>query len=276
MKFRTAFLSAFFISIVGFSVTATAQESPTQPGLLAAGGFLDNPNPDVVIGVGAGASYRNSYFGSSETELVPTGLFRINYLRFKNGFEFGSTRSVGFREGVTFSGAARYISERDSNDYKELTGLNSVNWTMELGLGLGYEQRDWRVFGDARYGFFGHHGFVGQLGADVIGRPIKGLTLTLGPRMDFGDEQFTQTYFGITPAEAAASRFSAYSPGGGLVSAGLLFDAQYQIDERWGLEGQVAWNRYLGDAANSPITQYGSTDQFQVKLLITRRISLDF
>lgn len=275
MKFWTAIFSAFLISTAGSIDTAAAQDT-TQPGLLAAGGFLDNPNPDVVLGVGAGLKYRNNYFGSKDMEVVPTGLFRLDYIRFKNGFEFGSNRTVGFREGVTVSGAARFVSERNSKDYSELTGLEDVNWTMELGLGLGYEQRDWRVFGDARYGFFGHHGFVGTLGADVIARPIKGLTLTLGPRMDFGDEQFTKTYFGITPTEAAASQFSAYSPGGGLVSAGVLFDAQYQIDERWGLEGQVAWNRYLGDAANSPITQFGSTDQFQVKFLVTRRISLDF
>lgn len=270
-------LKAVFFAIATFTAgTATAQDTPVQPGLLAAGGLLDHPNPDVVVTLGAGVSYRNEYFGSSDMEFVPTGLFRLDYIRFRNGFEFGSSRAVGFREGLSLTGAARFISRRDSNDHSELRGMDDVNWTMELGLGLGYEQRDWRVFGDTRFGFFGHHGFVGQLGADVIARPVKGLTLTLGPRMDFGDEQFTKTYFGVTPTEAAASQFSAYSPGGGLVSAGLLFDAQYQIDERWGLQGQVSWNRYLGDAANSPITQFGSKDQFKVKLLVTRRISLDF
>lgn len=132
------------------------------------------------------------------------------------------------------------------------------------------------MFGDLRYGFIGHNGWVGQLGGDVISRPAKGLTLTLGPRLDYGDNKFMDAYFGVTPGEAASSQFTAYDPGGGIVSAGIEAAAIYQIDGRWGLQGKVTWNHLQGDAAGSPITRLGSGDQYKVQLTLTRRISIDF
>ena len=48
-------------------------------------------------------------------------------------------------------------------------------------MGIGYEQAQYRFFADARYGFFGHEAFVGQIGADIIARPVDGLTVTFPP-----------------------------------------------------------------------------------------------
>lgn len=261
---------------LAWPVVALAQQEPARPGLLAAGGALDNPDPDVVATVGAGLKYHTAYPGASELDTVPLFLFRLDYIRFGGGFEFSSGDAVGFREGFGLRGSARFIGERYQNDYPELQGLRDINWTMELGLGLGYEQQGYRVFGDARYGFFGHDSWVGQLGADAIFRPVRGLTVTFGPRVDLGTDKFVDTYFGVSPAEAAASQFNAFSPSGGVVSAGLNLEAFYQIDERWGFQGRVAWDRLLNDAASSPITQFGSPDQYRVELAVTRRISIDF
>lgn len=254
---------------------AQEQREAVRPGLLAAGGYLDHPDPDVVLTLGAGLTYRTAYPGSSEFRPGPTALFLPDYIRFKNGFEFGSGRAVGFREGFGVRGAFRLISKRSSKDYPELTGLKDLDWSAELGLGLGFEQRSYRVFSDLRYGFVGHNGWVGQFGADVISRPVQGLTLTLGPRLDFGDDKFMDTYFGISRKEAANSQFSAYEAGGGLTSAGIEAAVIYQINQRWGIRGKIVWNRLQADAAGSPITQFGSADQYKVQLDFTRRISID-
>ena len=48
-----------------------------------------------------------------------------------------------------------------------------MTWSVEAGLGLGYEQRNWRAFADVRYGFVGHNAWVGELGADAIAYPIE-------------------------------------------------------------------------------------------------------
>lgn len=143
-------------------VSAQTAETTELPGLLSAGGVLDRPDPDLVFAIGAGVGLSPAYFGSSDLEFGPTGVFRFDYIRFRNGFTFGSGRAVGFNEGFGLQGSARYISARDSDDYSELTGLDDIDWTIELGLGVGYEKPNYRFFADARYGFFGHEALLGS------------------------------------------------------------------------------------------------------------------
>ncbi len=248
------------------------------PGFLAAGGAFDAQDPDLVITIGGGVSVSPAYFGSDEYETGGYGIGRIDFLRFPNGFEYGSGRAVGFREGLGLRGSVRYISHRNSSNYEDLSGLDNVPWAFEAGLGLGYEQRNYRVFGDVRYGVIGTNAWVGDLGADAIAYPIEGLTVTLGPRLGFGSNRFADTYFGVDAGEASASTsgLTEFDAEGGLLSGGVLLDVRYLFNERWGLEGSASWDRLLNDAADSPITELGSEDQYEVRFGITRRISLDF
>jgi outer membrane scaffolding protein for murein synthesis (MipA/OmpV family) len=244
------------------------------PGFLSAGGFFDAANPDFVGTVGLGVDVSPAYFGSDETELGPDVIARIDFLRFPNGFEFGSGQAVGFRTGFGLRGSVRYIGTRNSSNHDELTGLDNVPWTFEAGLGIGYEQRNYRVFGDVRYGIIGTNAWVGDLGADAIAYPVDGLTLTLGPRLNFGDDRFTDTYFGISASEADRSDLPEYDPDGGLVSGGMVLGARFLFNERWGVEGEASWERLMNDASDSPITE--ARDQYGASLSLTRRISLDF
>lgn len=275
---KTASLIAAILVCAGIAGGASAEDTARapMPGLLSAGGLLDNPDPDLVFSIGAGVGYTPAYPGSGDMEFGASGTFRFDFVRLPGGLTFGSARSVDFSEGFGLHGSGRFIGARKSADHAELAGLNDVDWTLELGLGAGYERRNYRFFGDARYGFHGHKGVVGQIGADLISRPVDGLTLRFGPRVDFGDSTYSNTYFGITPAESLASGLPAYSAGSGLVSAGLEFNAIYQFNPLWGIEGRVKWNRLLDDAANSPITLQGDDDQVSVTVNLVRRLSLNF
>lgn len=244
-----------------------------QPGILAAGGALDSGTPDIVATLRAGVQVSPSFFGSDEYQLGPDIAARLDYVRFPGGFEYGSSRTVGFRTGWGIQGAFRYIGERKDDD---IEGLDSVDWTAEVGLGLGYEQRSWRAFADVRYGVIGHNAWVGEVGADAIAYPIQGLTLTAGPRLQFGTDNFAQTYFGISADESVASGLDAYDASGGLLATGLEIGARYLFNERWGVEGAITYDRLVNDAADSPITRDGSADQYGARIGITRRISLDF
>jgi outer membrane scaffolding protein for murein synthesis (MipA/OmpV family) len=246
------------------------------PGFLSEGGVLDAAIPDIVISLRAGVEVSPAYFGSDDYEVGPDAALRLDYIRFPGGFEFGSGQTVGFRTGFGLQGSARYISARDSDDHPEIRGLDDIDWSFEAGLGLGYEQRNYRVFADLRYGFIGHHAWVGDIGADGIAYPLDGLTLTLGPRLQLGDDSFAGTYFGISAEEAARSGLPEFDASGGVLGAGVEFGARYLFNERWGVEGAASWERLMNDAADSPITLQGSDDQYEVRVGLTRRISLDF
>ncbi len=247
-----------------------------RPALTTAAGVIDATDPDLVLTVRAGVQVSPAYLGSDDYEVGPDFAARLDYIRFPSGFEYGSGRAVGFRTGWGLRGSARYLGERNSDDHDEIEGLDDVDWSFELGLGVGYEQRNWRAFTDVRYGFVGHNAWVGEIGADGIAYPLDGLTLTLGPRLSFGTDAFAQTYFGVTPEESTASGLDPYDASGGLLGAGVEFGARYLFNERWGVEGAASWNVLVNDAADSPVTATGSEDQYQVRLGITRSVSLDF
>ncbi len=230
--------------------------------------------PSVVMTVRGGITVSPSYFGSDDYRLGPDAAVRFDFVHLPGGFEWGSAGpgAAGTRSGWDIRGSARYVGGRDTG----IAGLDDVDTTFEAGFGLGYEQRNYRVFTDVRYGVVGTNAWTGEIGADGIARPLDGLVVSFGPRLAFGDDRFASTYFGVTPTEAAASGLPAYSAEGGLYSAGVEVGARYMVGTRWGVEGAASWNRLVNSAGDSPIPKAGSEDQYQLRLGITRSISLDF
>lgn len=233
------------------------------------------PTRQLAFTLGAGAALTPGYFGAEELGLVPTGSFGGVYLQY-DGREFGNPDPDAIETGFGFGGSVRYIAERSADLYPELAGLNTIEQALELGGEVSFAQPAWQVFANLRYGIGGHESAVGELGMDLIARPTDDLTLSIGPRVFLGSDDYAATYFGVTPAEAAASGFDAYEAQGGLLSAGVSLGANYDLGGDWGLNGRVSWDRLQGDAAGSPIVQQGSEDQFSAGIVATRRFSFEF
>ncbi len=168
---------ALSAALAAMAAPAVAQDGP---GISAATG------PGIGVTFGLGASIKPDYFGSDDYGIGPSANARIDYIRLPGGFEIGTGRAAGFVEGFGLRGSARYVGKRDDDDNSELDGMDDVDATLELGLGVGYDASNWRAYGVARYGFFGHEAFVGQIGADAIYRPTDQLIVNIGPRFDFG------------------------------------------------------------------------------------------
>ncbi|RVT82810.1 MipA/OmpV family protein [Rhodobacteraceae bacterium CCMM004] len=254
-------------------VAAAAQESEAAAPLVLS---TQSAGPDLVFTLGAGAKLAPDYFGSSDYSIGPSGSFSFGYLRLPGGRSFGNLDTSPDASSFGLRGSFRFVGERSAGDHPELTGLNKIDNTLELGLGVAYTSRNFDAFADMRYGFFGHEALVGEVGADFKLQPTDRLTLSLGPRVQIGSNKFNDTYFGVTAAESAASGLAAYNPSGGAVSAGIALGARYQFNDDWGIEGQVTWDRFTGDAADSPIVQQGDRDQYTISVGVTRRIVLDF
>lgn len=232
--------------------------------------------PAARFTIGAGAQYTPDYFGADDYSFGPAGTLRFDYLRLPGGFEFGSQRVVGFIEGFAPRGSLRYIGSRKASDNPELRGLENVDAALELGLGLGYEAQYFRVFGDVRYGLIGHSAWVGDFGADAILRPNENLIVNFGPRADWGGSGFMNSYFRVTDSEADESGLDAYTPDIGFYSVGVELNARYSLSENWGVEGTATYDRLIGDAADSPIVQLGTENQFGLSVLLTRSLQLSF
>ena len=236
------------------------------------------PRPDrpaLSFTLQAGVSAIPEFPGSDELIVGPDIGFRFGSLQFGR-FGFGDPDPDLVRTGLGVRGSFRFLGERDSSEHEELRGLDDVDTALELGAGLGYRQDAYQVFGDLRYGVTGHDALVGEVGADVFFRPTDRVLVNAGPRVLFAEDDYAQTYFGVSPEESALSGLDAFEAEGGAISAGLEVGARYFIDDDWGIEGSINYDRLLGDAADSPITEAGSADQYRVRIGLTRRITFGF
>ncbi|NVM77523.1 outer membrane protein [Duganella sp. SG902] len=69
----------------------------------------------------------------------------------------------------------------------------------------------------------------------------------------WGDGRYNQAYFGVTPAQAAQTRFAVAHPGSGMYvrSAGLSWE--HHLDAHWSSTLQLTITRYVGDVSDSPV-----------------------
>ncbi|TFL19844.1 MipA/OmpV family protein [Jannaschia formosa] len=235
----------------------------------------DISGPALGFTLRGGVGTAPTYSGSNSNEAVPDLGFELNYLNL-GGFTFGNPDPLYRPEGFGVTGSFRYIGERDASDEADLTGLEDVDDSLELGIGLRYAADNYQVFGNVRYGVVGHESFVGELGADAFLRPNDRLTLRAGPRAFFGDQDYASTYYGVTAAESAASggNLATYDADGGLLSTGVEFGAGYRINDDWGIDAAVTYERLRNDAQDSPISL--DDDQFSARIGLTRRFTLGF
>lgn len=268
MILRSALASLFLLSPLAAAAQAT--ESAVAP-------YAAAPAPDVIFTLGAGLSASPEYFGSDEHEVGPAFSLGFGYLNLA-GRGIGSPDATDPGYGLGFRGSFRHVGEREAGDHPGLAGLEDVDASYELGAGIAYRSSNFDAFADMRYGFGGHESLVGELGADAKVHPTDRLTLSLGPRVLIGSDDYAATYFGVTADEAAASggALPAYEADGGVLSAGLALGASYDISDNWGVEGAVTWDRFTGDAKSSPIVEQGDRDQYGLRVGVTRLITLDF
>jgi outer membrane scaffolding protein for murein synthesis (MipA/OmpV family) len=119
-----------------------------------------------------------------------------------------------------------------------------------------------RVRAEARKGLGGHGGWVGDVGADYVARQGDDWLFSIGPRVSLGDSKYSRAYFGVAPADVAASGLPAYDPKGGVQSVGVTAGYMRQLTRNWGVAAFARYDRLVGDAADSPVTRaFGSRNQ---------------
>ena len=145
-----------------------------------------------------------------------------------------------------------------------LRGFDKIDWSVEPGLyATWWPVEGLRLRGEVRRGVNGDDGWMADLGADAVHDDPRWL-LSLGPRVHLGDSRFTETYFGVTAAEAARSPFGIdpFAADGTFTAVGGLASVEYRWTKRWSVLADADYRRLLGTAADSPIVaRLGSRDQ---------------
>lgn len=213
---------------------------------------------DWVVTVGARLKATPAYEGANGVILFPTpvlGLRHVDepdrYTAPDDGLKLPLVRTGVF----AFGPVLRLAGKRDAEGVR--VGLREVHWAGEPGAYVDIRPAQWlRAHVEIRKGVHGHHGWVGDGGLDFI-RYTGRWTLAAGPRVGWGSRDYMDTYFGVTPAEAAASPAVAtpFSPGSGLRYYGGEATAVRILDEHWKVAAFGGFHQLVGDAKASPIVQ---------------------
>lgn len=237
----------------------------------------DRPVPakQYVVDLGVGALLQPEYPGADDYQVVPYPLISVGRFYLPGVGQVLEGEVV--KRGFFFYPSFDFNGERKASDSASLTGTNTVDWALELGLGAGYRY-DWiRGFAALRQGINGHHGQVADFGVDVITNPLDRLEISFGPRATWASDDYMSTYFGVTAAEAAASggALTAYDADAGFKTVGLAARASYAMTENTTFHLQGGWDRFIGDAEDSPIVRGGDENQFTVGVGVTYRFAFD-
>ncbi len=222
----------------------------------------------IVFDVGGGVTFSSKWPSSKIYEPGALPLFALQYLRLPFFGEVVKDEVKVFSIFPSFN----YVQERESSDAAYLAGIPNRDFALELGPGAAIQLGKFRAWGDLRYGFTGHNGFVGNFGLQYIDKPFERLQVAIGPRVGVASDNYMETYFGV-PLTATA--LPAYDPAGGIKDIGFTVDMTYKVTEQVRIVGRGGYRHFVFDALDSPITKAGNDQEFSIGVGLTYRFGFN-
>ncbi len=217
--------------------------------------------PDWQIESGAAAQDRPLYEGARIHHVLKGPVIDVRYrdVAFASvgeGLGVNIVRGLNYRAGVSID---YDLGRHAKDDLTHLKGMGNISAAPLVKLFGSYvisKEFPLVLRADVRQSAGGASGLVGDLGAYM---PLPGSSETLfmfaGPSVTFADHLYMQTVFGVNGAQSQASGYRVYMAHSGVEAAGFGFSAVHFINKHWLVDADLAINRLLGSASQSPITQ---------------------
>jgi outer membrane scaffolding protein for murein synthesis (MipA/OmpV family) len=231
--------------------------------------------PSVQAGqysIGGGIGVKPDYEGSSDYELVPVP---TGAAMFDNGM-FVKLLGLNLRANLVPSKFWRlgpvynYREERDNVDNNRVDQMREVSDANEFGIFGGIEWENWYVFLDL-LGDTGnaHEGAYATLKGGYNWIINQEWALTMGAFTTYADDDYMQTYFGVSRKDADRSGLDRYDADESIKDIGLDLGANWAFAERWNLRGLLQIKQLVGDANDdSPVVDEGSETQLFSAVLV--------
>ena len=216
--------------------------------------------------VGGGIGLKPDYEGSSDYELVPLPAADV---RFSNGM-YIALLGLNLRANLIPSKIWRlgpvynYRPERDDVENNKVDKMKQVSDANELGIYGGLTWNNWFVWldiledvGDA------YDGWYATLRGGYNWAINEAWTLSMGGHTTYANDDYMQTYFGVSRRDAERSGLDRYNADGGMKEVGIDLGLNWNFAHRWGLRSFAQVSQLIGDADDdSPVVDEGSATQF--------------
>ena len=214
------------------------------------------------------------YDGSKYYEVLPYIEARLNYGNYYARFDGGALRfNIVDDEAFHAGPLLGYRRGRGTVDSAIISKLSKFNDMLSAGGFVEWEH----VADDPRSGesvmiaaddavMGTRSGWQVVLRADMR-RPVEainpGFIVTVEGDATWSTDEYMQSYFGISPADSAASGLPVYSAGDGFSQLGAALCVDQFLSRHWSVGLRMHYGRMMSDAARSPITSVaGSPNQY--------------
>jgi outer membrane scaffolding protein for murein synthesis (MipA/OmpV family) len=223
---------------------------------------LFQPNvPEWTVDTGLALEPRPLYEGSKTYRVLAGPVIDVRYrdIAFASvgeGLGVNFIRGANYRAGVAVGYDLGRLARDDLTHLKGLGDVSAAPVVRLFGTYVISKSFPLVLRADVRQFVGGADGLSGDL---EVYAPLPGssekLVMFAGPSIAFADRLHMQTLFGVSPNQARASGYPDYLAHGGANSAGFGFSATRFIGKQWLVDVELAANRLLGSAIESPITQ---------------------
>ncbi len=242
-------------------------------GLLFAPAALADSEHRKTVALGGAGLVKPKYEGSDEHEMLGIPIVIPNFgpddpenpslfSRVRERVEFYGLDDIRIRAvgGERFEAGlvTGYMTEREQNDGDMLRGWGDIDGGLVLGgyagVNIGAFEFDAAIL-DRVTGDGGGPEF--RFGVETETQLTEQITLVTRLGTTVASSDYMQTYFGVTPAQAARSTagIETYEPDAGFKDVYVELGAEYDFSDRWLLKGGVRYGRLVGEAADSPVVE---------------------
>lgn len=215
------------------------------------------------------ASHGPDYLGARDSGVgVRPGFYlRWGRLRVSSGGGWAARREDAELRGLgielthtdtlDISLGLRSDSGRRESASPALQGMGDVKRTLRARLGVSWRFRpqwqlgaQWTIDGLSRGG-----GSLVEVKVKHEWPLAEGVLLETGAQFAVAGSRYMQSYFGVTPEQAARSGYAVYTLDSGVRDIAWYTSLKAELGDDWVFIGGPGWSRVVGPAARSPLTQ---------------------
>ena len=212
--------------------------------------------------VGGAIISGRQYQGSDQRRTVALPL--LDY-QWKSGWFAGTTNGLGynFSRQPEMDYGVRLTADlgRKAIRSSALRGMGDIDARPEAGIFYNYSlSPSFALTSSLRYGSGNdHNGIVVDVGAAYSMALAPQWRLGLGVTATYANAKYMQSYFGVTPGQAATSGYAPYSAGAGIRDVRASAALTYSVTPRVFITTALSASSLQGDAKDSPLTRKRST-----------------
>ena len=254
------FIRALSLLATALALAAPAAAEDYTAGRHAAGQPVpgEGAEGDWKFKLGGGVLAMPEYEGADERRVMALPYVEVAFrdlVTFDpfNGLRVNALRGAGGTMGV----GLRPDFGRDEDEDAHLDGLGDVDATVEGQ--VFYEYRLGRTsvgltvaqdLGD------GHEGLLVEAEAGYgFPMPRHGAFVRVSVGATYADDDYMTSYFGVDRGQSRRSGLARYDADGGLKDVSATLFGSYDLTSGWSLNGIARYERLLGDAEDSPVTE---------------------